>query len=1083
MLRRKWCYGIAGVGLAVIGYALAVAEPTANTTPSQTAQPSRSSAPIDFNRDIRPILSDHCFACHGPDEKSRKSGLRLDRKDDAFKPLRDGGYAIVPGKPDESELFRRITAENSQERMPPKNFPKRLKPEQIELIRQWILQGAPWAEHWAFVPPQKPNLPAVQDKSWPRNAIDYFILARLEREGLKPAPEADKITLARRVSLDLTGLPPTPAEVDAFLADTSPDAYEKLVQRLLDSPRYGEHMARYWLDAVRYGDTHGMHLDNYREIWPYRDWVVRAFNANLPYDQFITWQLAGDLLPNPTEDQLIATGYIRCHITTNEGGSIEEEVYVRNVVDRVENFATVMLGMTFQCAQCHDHKYDPVTMRDFYSLFAFFNSMDGPDMDGNRKDPPPVLKVASDEQKKQLADLRQQIAGLQKSQKQRAQAAEQEFSQWLAKVEEQRRQSGSALQQLSTQGLLGYYPLDEKAGSEVRNLAKPGPNFQARVQGNPQWVPGKVGGALRLDGNTHVELGGRNYDFERDRPFSYGAWVKLANGNGTVLSKMNDSQAFRGWDLFVLNDAVMVHLIHSWPDNAIKITAEEKLQRNEWVHLFVTYDGSSKAAGLKLYINGKPAKVRVEVDNLRDSIRNPAGPKIGRRTPSHPLVGEVDEVRIYERRLSDEEVAALYQGDPLFPIAGILAIPAEKRTPQQKEQLKQFYLERFDSEYRRLAEQVEQLRAQEKRLDEALPVTLIYRERPQPRPAYILIRGEYDRKGEQVGRNVPAFLPGLRPEYPLNRLGLAQWLLDRSHPLTARVAVNRFWQQVFGTGLVKTAEDFGRQGEPPSHPELLDWLAVHFQESGWNVKELMRLLVTSATYRQSAVTTPEKLAKDPQNRLLSRGPRFRMDGEMLRDQALFVSGLLVERIGGPPVKLPQPPGIWEAVGFVGSNTREFRPDTGREKVHRRSLYAFWKRTAPPPQMTAFDAPSREQCVVRRERTNTPLQALVLMNEVQYLECARALAERGMKEGGKSAAERIRWMFRLATCRWPDAQELATLQQSYETLKQRYLNNPSAANQLIQIGESKPDPQLDAVELAALTLVGNAILNLDEVLNK
>lgn len=1080
MARTTWL--TLSIGAWTLSAAL-LAQPQSGS--NATASPPVNTAQlIDFNRDIRPILSDKCFACHGPDEKARKAGLRLDRKEDAFKALRDGGYAIVPGKPEESQLFIRLSSPDSKVRMPPKSTNKQLTPQEIDLVRQWIAQGAPWAEHWAYVPPQKPPLPEVRDKKWPRNPIDYFILARLEREGLKPAPEADKVTLLRRVSLDLTGLPPTPAEVDSFLADNSPDAYEKVVDRLLRSPRYGEHMARYWLDAVRYGDTHGMHLDNYREIWPYRDWVVQAFNENLPYDKFITWQLAGDLLPNPTEEQLIATGYLRCHVTTNEGGSIEEEVYVRNVVDRVENFGTVMLGMTFACAQCHDHKYDPVTMRDFYSLFAFLNSMDGPDMDGNRKDPPPVMKVATVEQKAQLKALRAQITKLQEAQKQRAAQADTDFARWLTKVEEERRSVASPLQQVSTEGLAGYYPLDDKAGSLASNAVSKVPALQVHIRGNPQWVAGKFGGAVRLDANTFLEMGdARQFDFERDRPFSYGGWVKLANGNGTLISKMEDANAFRGWDIFIANDTVMAHVIHRWPENAIKVTAEEKIKRNEWTHVFVTYDGSSKASGLRLYINGKPAKVRVEADNLRDSIKNTVSVKIGRRTNSHPLVGEVDEIRIYNRQLSEQEVAALAHGDPLFPIASILATPAEKRTPQQKEQLKQFYLENFDAPYKKLTQEVDKLRGEERRIDESLPTTLIYRERAQPRPAYILIRGEYDRKGEQVGRNVPGFLPSLRPEYPLNRLGLAQWLLDGNHPLTTRVAVNRFWQQVFGVGLVKTAEDFGRQGEPPSHPELLDWLAVHFRESGWNVKELMRLLVTSATYRQAATATPEKLAKDPQNRLLSRGPRHRLDGEMLRDQALYVSGLLVERLGGPPVKLPQPPGIWEAVAFVGSNTREFRADTGREKVHRRSLYAFWKRTAPPPQMTAFDAPSREACVVRRERTNTPLQALVLMNEVQYIECARALAERGIKEGGRTPEDRIGYMFRLAACRSPDAQELTTLRQTYLALHQRYAQNVEAAKQLIQTGESKPDAHLDPVELAALTVIGNAILNLDEVLNK
>jgi mono/diheme cytochrome c family protein len=842
---------------------------TLRTTPGALALRETPSPglKIDFRRQILPILADNCFACHGPDEKQRKSKLRLDTKEGAFGKLKSGGFAVVPGKPAASELVERITSAEPSEVMPPPKSGKQLTPELIALLKRWVEQGAPWSQHWAFVTPQKPALPRVSDPRWPRNPIDYFILARLDAEGLKPSSEADRTTLIRRVTLDLTGLPPTPREVDAFLADRSPLAYERLVDRLLESPRYGEHLGRYWLDAARYGDTHGLHLDNYREMWPYREWVIRAFNRNLPFDRFLIEQLAGDLLPDATLDQRIASGFNRCHVTTSEGGSIEEEVYVRNVVDRIDTSGVVLMGLTTGCCRCHDHKYDPITQKDYYQLFAIFNSLDEKALDGNAARYPPVIQVAPPEQ---LAEL------------------------------------------------------------------------------------------------------------------------------------------------------------------------ERKKQQVSWLRL----------------------QIAVEVSKVKDeAVAAALSPWLTKLKPA---------------------------GLPK-PLQAIAKLDPKKRSAAQQKQLRDHFIENvyaatrptFDPLHRQLR-QAEQARD---RLDKAIPATLVSQELKEPRPAYILKRGEYDRRGAKVGRATPAFLPPLPADAPRNRLGFAQWLVSRSHPLTARVAVNRFWQHCFGTGLAKTAEDFGTQGEPPSHPDLLDWLAVQFQDDGWDVKKTLRRIVTSATYRQSSRATPGRLAKDPANRLLARGPRFRLDAEVLRDQALYASGLLVERLGGPSVKPPQPSGLWEAVGYVTSNTRNFTPDAGIDKVHRRSLYTFWKRTAPPPQMSAFDAPSREACTVRRERTDTPLQALVLLNETQYVECARALAERAMREAGPKAEERLVFLFRLAAARRPDAGELRELLAAYRAHLAEFSRDVDAAKKLIAVGESKPDTRLDPGQLAAWTMVGNLILNLDEVLNK
>jgi hypothetical protein len=1005
---------------------------------------------VDFSRQILPILSDHCFTCHGPDEHKRKAKFRLDTKDGAFAKLRDGGRAIVPGKPAESELVRRITSGDADEQMPPPERGKPLTAAEIDLLKRWVEAGAPWTQHWAFVPPRRPAMPAaVSDLSWTRAPIDYFILTRLEREGLQPTSEADKATLIRRVTFDLTGLPPTLAELDAFLADESPQAYERVVARLLDSPRYGEHMARFWLDAARYGDTHGLHLDNYREIWPYRDWVVKAFNANLPFDRFVTEQLAGDLLANPTPDQVVATGFVRCHVTTNEGGSIDEECYVRNVVDRVDTFGTVMLGLTAGCARCHDHKYDPLRQRDYYSLFAFFNSLEDSPLDGNAAIYPPVVKVGTAEQLAEFDRARQQVAAV-------------------------RREIEAAIAAVK----IDDKEVDDKAVAVVRAdyvwieddlPANAKPSAEAW-----QWVtePGHPVLSGRRSMRRHA-TGLSQHFFTDARPGLVVGPGDLLFANVYLDPADPPKEIMLQW-----NSGDWKHRAY-WGENRIDWGADGTPERKamgplpkagEWVRLDVSVKDLKLKAGTEItgwaftQFGGT-----VYWDKAGIASKTPQGEQA------------ISSFGTWLQRMRAVSGAGLAK--PLQD-----AVKAgTKRTDAQTKSLRDYFIENIFAETRPTFEPLHKKLAEAQReadrLDKQLPTTLVCKELAKPRPAFVLKRGEYDKKSEPVERATPAFLLPLPANATHDRLGLARWLVAADHPLTARVAVNRFWQQFFGTGLVKTAEDFGSQGEPPSHPDLLDWLAVDFRESGWDVKALMRTIVLSATYRQSARLTSDRLAKDPANRLLARGPRFRLDAEVLRDQALAVSGLLAEKRGGPGVKPPQPAGLWEAVGYLTSNTRNFAPDTGPEMVHRRSLYTFWKRTAPPPQIATFDAPSREACTVRRERTNTPLQALLTMNETQYVECARALAERAMTEGGSSPEDRLTWMFRAATCRKPDAKELVELSAAYRDLLATYRREAEAAKKLIAIGESKVHPSLPPDELAAFTIVGNLILNLDEVLTK
>jgi hypothetical protein len=860
---------------------------------------------LRFNRDVRPLLADACFRCHGPAVK--KAGLRLDQRDVALRPTESGAVPIVPGNAEESEIIRRILSDDESEVMPPPEARKVLSAAQKALLKRWVEQGAPYEGHWSFVAPIKEAVPTdPRPGSRSGNPIDGFIAARLRKEGLAMSPEADKATLIRRATFALTGLPPTPQEVAVFVGDTSSRAYENLVERLLFSPRFGEEMARHWLDVARYADTHGLHLDNERQMWLYRDWVVRAFNDNMPFDRFTVEQLAGDLLPDPTTEQLVATGFSRCGVTTNEGGSIEEEWYFRNAVDRASTTAETWMGLTAGCAVCHDHKYDPLSQKEFYALYAFFYSAEGRAMDGNAMLHEPVLRMPTAEQKTKLAELDGQLAELRKE------------------VDRQHRE-------------LAY-----------RDPAEPEP-------------PVVAGG-----------------------------------GNGDA----------RGIE-----------------------TPEEpdKAKAGDPIHSFRAW----------LKKGGKP--------QAKD-----APPDIKKR---------------------------------------LTAFQGGKGTPKDEEALRTFYVENVclatKGTFEPLLARRETLTKDRTTLDAAILGSYIFKDAAKPRDAFVMIRGQYDQPGARVAPATPAVLPALKTAKAgsrANRLDLARWLVAPEHPLTARVAVNRIWQQLFGSGIVKTSYDFGTQGEPPSHPELLDWLAVSFRESGWDVKALVRMMVTSTTFRQASAIAPELLTRDPENRLYAHGPRFRLDAEQIRDNALFVAGLIDLEMGGKGVRPYQPPNIWEPVAYSGSNTRSYKEDSG-SALHRRSLYTFLKRTAPPPFMANFDAPNREAFCTRRERSNTPLQALQLMNDVQHFEAARALASRMMTEGGAAPADRITLGFRIVLARSPEAEELAILVDQLGKHRARFVRDAEGARRAVHVGASAPDPALPEIELAAYALVANTLLNLDETVTR
>jgi len=1029
-----------------------------------------------YNRDVRPILNDACFSCHGPDSASRKADLRIDQREAAI-----SMQALVPGDPAASEMLKRILSDDPDVVMPPPSSKKTLTAAQKQLLVEWVKSGAEYQPHWSFIPPRTPALPEVKAADWVRNPIDRLVLAELERRGLQPAPEADRRTLARRLSLDLTGMPPTPDEVATFLADTAPDAYEQYVDRMMQKPQWGEHRARYWLDAARYADTHGIHFDNFREMWIYRDWVINAFNRNLPFDQFTIEQLAGDLLPNATLEQKIATGFNRCNITTNEGGIIDEEYLVLYTRDRTETTSLVWMGLTTGCAVCHDHKFDPVTQQEFYELAAFFNNTTQPARDGNIKDSPPIIVVPRETDQLRWNVIDGEIATARTAVEQRKQAARAEFDTWLSTLNPESLKNAVSTEQLVFQLPLNDGPAADPAAAQL-TVIKAGESSSIPFKAGGEWKPGQVSEhALYISQPGLAEFADVG-DFEKDQPFTCATWVKLPanDGSGAIIARMDDGNDYRGWDLWIEGRRVGMHIIHKWQDDALKVVSRKQIKADEWTHVLVSYDGSMKAAGVKVYINGELEPTNVQADALKNTTRTEVPLKLGQRHTSSPLTGiTLNDVRVYQRALTDGEAALLAKSTRY---AALVAKPADQRPAKQVDELFGWWLETQDADFQQRVTQQQQLEREQADIKARGTVAHVMNEKTDAAMAFILFRGEYDKRRDQVSADTPEVLPAFPAETPRNRLGLAQWLLKAEHPLTARVTVNRFWQEVFGTGLVRTAGDFGVTGELPSHPELLDWLAIEFREQGWDVQKLFKLMVISATYRQAAITTPEKLEADPANRWLSRGPRFRMDGEMVRDSALSVSGLLVPKIGGPSVRPYQPDGVWEAVAMIGSNTRNYQRDTG-ENLYRRGLYTFWKRSAPPASLDIFNAPAREVCTVRRERTNTPLQALVTLNDPQFVEAARNLAQRTLQTGGERELDKLNSLgARLLSRPWR-TEELSVIQASLSELQSYYSAHPDEAGKLITFGESVPDAAIPPATLAAWTMLCNELMNVDEFLCK
>ena len=1015
---------------------------------------------INYDRQIRPILSNNCFKCHGPDGQERKAQLRFDTPDGPLAAGESGKKAVVPGKPLESELVRRILSPDPDQQMPPPDSNKKLSDAEKELLKNWIAEGASMELHWAFVAPRRPAVPAVSLLSWPRGAIDRFIVARLDAAGLKPNQDAEKPTLIRRATLDLTGLPPTLAEVDEFLADERPDAYERLIDRLLASVSYGERMAVDWLDAARFADTHGYHIDCGRDMTRWREYVIDAFNGNHPWDQFTIEQLAGDQLPDATDPaenlrRKIASGFNRNNMINFEGGAIPEEYLNAYIVDRVNTVGSIFLGLTVACSQCHDHKYDPLTQKNFYQLYAFFNNVPENGLDGSKGNAMPFIKAPT---KRQELRIEVVSAAIQQLQKQLAaplpavDAAQQQWEQtalaaaksiWTLIAPQESQATGGAT--LTTQSDLSLLvggknpaqdkyliqwtlPADAPAVTSIRLEALPDDSLIARGPGRSE------------NGNIVMT----KFRIERQQSDAGKAWTELkiksavadfSQVNYAVASAL-DGKPGQGW---------AIHPQVGKPHQAVFALAEP-IAHTSAVLLRVTLEFQSGFAGHQL------GRFRLAFS----SLENPP--------------------------LTDALPAEL---------AVALETPADKRTPAQQATLRGYYREQVSPELRKIRDELAASKKEQAELEKVVPTVMVMQDMPQPRETFVRVRGAYDKLGEKVTAGVPAFLPPLPAGAPANRLGLARWLVDPGHPLMNRVTVNRFWLMFFGAGLVKTAEDFGSQGELPSHPELLDWLATDFASpaegpAAWDVKRFVRRVVTSSAYRQSAVVTPEKVAKDPENRLLARGARFRLSAEAIRDQALFTGGLLDGRIGGASVSPYQPAGIWEELASRadGKNwtAQEYSQSHGAD-LYRRTMYTFWKRTAPPPSLLTFDAPDRETCTIRRARTNTPLQALVLMNDPTYVEASRQFAERIIREGGRSVDERLTFAVRSILCRPPTAAELVILRRVYQNQLARFQAAPAAAAKLLTVGEAPRDEKLDAAELAAWAMLASGLLNLDETLTK
>lgn len=1035
---------------------------------------------IDFNFHIRPILSDRCYACHGPDENAREAKFRLDIEAEAFAALSNSdGFAIVAGKPHESEIIPRILSDNADYKMPPPTSEMQLTEEEKALIYKWIEQGAAWKKHWAFIPPKKTAIPKVSKEDWCENEIDYFIQNKQQGLDLKRAANANKEQWLRRVTFDITGLPPKPIAINTFLQDDSPEAFEKVVDALLASPAYGERMASVWLDVARYADSHGYQDDRPRTMWPWRDWVINAFNENLPYDKFATWQIAGDLLPNPTYEQKLATGFNRNHAMTQEGGVVQEEYLTEYAADRTQTFSTAFMGLTMQCARCHSHKYDPIIHEEYYSLLGFFNNIQKERGQISYFDlaPKPNMAMVDPLMDSTIVRIQQLIAQKETALVNLKNQKGTDFENWVAN-DFKKEKVGTNLKE----GVLANFKLNNLENGQFESDLPTQLNGLMNINlppsiPLPNYVNGKGDKALKFDGANFLSLGEIG-DFEWYDAFSFGGWIKHSNQhqkNAGIFARRVGEQKRQGYELVLTpNNQLAAHLIHNYYPKrknrkginfAIDVQTRTRIPVNQWKHVAVTYDGSGKAAGLNIYINGISQGLQVKMDSLRNkTILTGNDFLVGnwnnRARETNDLYGfkggTIDDVFIYNRALSPIELKYLVNNEQQLTKTDLYA----------------HYIQNGNKAYPIIKQALDSLR----RIDTEKPNIMIMKEADTVKATFVLDRGAYDAPSKAVERSTPKAVLGFSAEFPKNRLGLAQWLFADKNPLTSRVVVNRYWQLFFGQGLVATPEDFGNQGALPSHPELLDWLALYFKETGWDMKKLAKIMVLSATYRQDATISPNGLQNDPSNKWLARGPVQKLTAEMLRDQALVASDLYYEKVGGKWVKPYQPPGIWkELANQIGEN--KYRPSKGKD-LYRRSLYGYWKRTIPPPTMLTFDAAERAECTVKRQQTSTPLQSLALLNDPLYIEAARKIGENLLLQQVQEK-DLISHAFYTIISRQPSGKETKLLEALYQLELERFRKESGEAEAVLAIGATSFNQNLDQAKLASLTVVINAIFNLDE----
>ncbi len=1035
---------------------------------------------LDYNIHVKPILSDKCFACHGPDMAKQKAGLRLDLAESAYSELPEspGKVAINPGSLKGSEVFYRITSTDPDVLMPSPESHLTLSNYEKAVLIKWIDDGAEYKEHWAFVKPEMPEIPKVKNKDWVKSPIDHFILNKIEEKKLSPSAPADKETLLRRVTFDLTGLPPTPKEIENFKIDKSPEAFEKVVDRLLNSPHYGEKMATDWLDLARFADTHGYTVDRVRDMSPYRDWVINAFNKNQRYDEFVQWQLAGDLMPNPSKEMLIATAFNRNHQQNMEGGIIEEEFKAEYVMDRTNTFGDAFLGLSVGCAKCHDHKYDPFSQKNYYELFSFFNNIkEAGQISWDDAMPTPTLLLPTEKQEEIIGFINKQLTSEETKLQKIITDGQKELNHWI--LNEQYRSLKNETIPLS--GLTAKYTFDNQNLKNASNVSQKGfMSIESGAKEQPNYIKSPNGMGLKLNGDAWLNTGGAGI-FDKSDAFtvSLNLLIPKEFTEGVIIHKGISERLynFRGYHIYLRKDGVLeANLAHTAPSNAILRSSKKPIKKGQWINLTMTYDGSSKAKGLHVYIDGKELDMKTETDELTKSIlfksKNQPPLQIGAWGRGYGLKnGLVDDILVYKRALIPFEVGVISKNNQWATIANKRPSNLSK---EEKETLGQYF---FATVYKPAIQQMDKILLQRKVLTDStdsVEELMVMREMAEPRQSFIMERGSYDARGEDVFPNTPERIFPMPKDLPKNRYGLAQWLTNPDHPLTARVAVNRMWQNIYGTGLVKTSEDFGNQGELPSHPKLLDYLAIRFVESGWDVKKLIKEILMTATYQQNSTATKQHREKDLENRFLARGPANRLTAEMMRDNALAASGLLKEDIGGKSVKPYQPNGLWEI------NNTTYTEDT-TDSVYRRSLYVLIKRSVPNPTLSTFDGNSRSFCVIRRQITNTPLQALVTLNDPTYVESSKVLGEKMARMKDPKSAISLTYM--KLTGKTPKPQELQILMEFRAKEIETFKLNPAKTKGWLQAGYYKINKELEPYIVASNAVVANLIMNSDATLMK